>query len=128
MNPELVQQVQRQHLEHHAWRKPQPHQRREEQRRAAEPPEDADAVGRTQVEFVGRVVHRVVAPEPAHPMRGAVVPVVAELLADEQRQHGHPAVQRNGVHPVLVSPHDQRHGDAQRQKYLQADAQHQVKQ
>ena len=60
-------------------------------------------------------MHRVVAPEPAHAVRGAVVPVVAELLADEEQQHRDPAVERDRRQAVLIGPANERRGDRQRQ-------------
>ena len=73
-----------------------------------------------EVQLVGRMVDGVVAPEPAHAVRGAVEPVVAELLADEEREHGGGAVERDVADAVLEGEGDQRRRDRQRQEDLHA--------
>ncbi len=128
VDPELVEQVEREHLEDDARLEAEPDQRHVEDRAAGGATQDADPVRRRQVELVGRVVHGVVAPEPAHAVRGAVEPVVAELLADEEGEQGGRAVERDGADAVPVGERDQRRGDRERQEDLHRDAREQVEQ
>jgi hypothetical protein len=61
-------------------------------------------------------------------VRGAVVPVVAELLADEEPEHGSGAVERDLADAVLEGERDQRRRDRERQEDLHGDAHEQVEQ
>ena len=92
VQPELIQQIQRECAEHRRDRESQPHQRREEHRGGGDLAGPAQAVGRGQRVLLGRVMHGMVQPEPADAVVGAMHPVVAELLADEQQGPVPPAV------------------------------------
>ncbi|KAI1692846.1 sir2 family domain-containing protein [Ditylenchus destructor] len=116
VQPELVEQVGGEGCHHRQRRKAQPHERREEQRGAGELACPAKAQCGGQREFVGRVVHRVRGPEPAHPVRRAVIPVVAELLPHEEQCEGRRRRQRNGVDPVRMRPGQHRRGNRQAQR------------
>jgi len=88
----------------------------------------SEAIGGRQIQLMGRMVDGVSAPEPAHPMRGAVVPVVAELLADEEAKHGGGADERDLADAMLVGKRDQRRRDREGQEDLHGDAREQVEQ
>ena len=127
MDPELVQQVEREQGEDGAHVKANPHQRHEEQRGAGQLAERADAKGGRQVQLIGGMVDRVIQPEPAHPVRAAMKPVIAELLAEEQQQQQRGgAVQFDGGEAVRHGPADQGRRDRQRQQEADAKAHHQI--
>ena len=83
MDPELVEQVQEQRRQNDFGCEADQHQRREEERRAGEATEPAEAIGGGEIELVGRVMNRMGRPEPARGVCGAVIPVVEEFEADE---------------------------------------------
>lgn len=68
---------------------------------AAGPPE---TIRCRQRQLVRRMMHRMVAPEPARAMRRAMKPVVAELLTDEAGDPPAPLVHRHGPEPVMPDP------------------------
>ncbi|MDT4852964.1 hypothetical protein FQZ97_872180 [compost metagenome] len=125
VNPELVEQVQREHQQDDPRRHAQERRQQEEGQRAGEPAGPAEAVGGRQVQLVRRMVHGVGAPEPAHAVRGAVVPVVAELLADEAGEPAGPVVHRQREEPVGVEPVHGADPEGQRQQPAQRVFAHQ---
>ena len=128
MYPELVQQVDGQCQRHNTGRKAQPDQRDEKHSRTRQPTQNANPVSGGQGQFLGRMVHRMVAPKPAHTVRSAVVPVITKFLSHKQQQHGLPRVQRHGRQPVVPGQVNQRGNDRQGKKHRYQVAAHQIEQ
>ena len=108
MQPELIKQVETQRRQHDFRPHAEPHERREKHRRAGYLAGQAEPVSRRERQLVRRVVNRMRRPEKTDAVRRAVVPVVAELLADKEQEHHQRAVERDGEDPVIPGKREDR--------------------
>jgi len=104
MQPELPQQIERKQCQHDLGRHTEKRCNQKERQRTREAASPAEPVCGRKIELIRRMVHGVCAPEPAHPMRRAVIPVVAEFLADEAGQPTTPMTDRHSPESVLPDP------------------------
>lgn len=122
VQPELIEQVDGHHRQHHVGLHAEPHERGEEQRRTGKLGQPAKTVGGRQRQLVRRMMHGVIRPEEADRVRGAVIPVVAELLSDEEQEDRERRVARDRVDPVLPCEVEDRRGQRDRHECEQLAA------
>ncbi|CAL8475911.1 protein of unknown function (plasmid) [Caballeronia sp. S22] len=101
VQPELIEQVDRHDREHHIRLHAEPHERSEEDGRSGDLGQPAETKRGRQRQLVRRVMDRVIRPEEADRVRRAVIPVVAELLSDEEQEERERGVRRDRVDAML---------------------------
>jgi hypothetical protein len=112
VQPELIEQVERERGQHDFGPHAEPDERREEQHGAGESARPAEPECGGERELVRRMVHRVRSPEETDAVRRAVIPVVAELLDEEEQRYRDDAAERQRVNAVM--PHDVENGGGER--------------
>src|SRR5229473_5188024 len=116
VQPELIEEVQRDGDEHRARLETEPDQRHVEDRRPGQPPGPAKAVCRSKIELIRGMMDRMCRPEPPNPVAAAMEPVVAEILADQERNHRDSGVDRYREEAVIVSQIVRRRREAERKE------------
>ena len=112
MDEELIGQVDAEHRDDGKRMKSDPDQRQEEQEVAGDVAGPAEPDGRRQVEFGRRMMDPMCRPHPADPVRGTVLPVIEELAAQKQAEHGRRAGRGEFEQPVLIDERERYRDDA----------------
>ena len=116
VNPELIEQIDRKSHQNDLWRKAQQRQWRKEHQRQRDLAEPAEAIGGREVELIGRMVHGMIGPEPAHAVTRAVKPVVGKLECKKQHDPAQRIFHVPVEHPMFVKPRRARQRQERRNK------------
>src|SRR5215470_9109158 len=116
VQPELIEQIDC--ARDKDWRRlePEPYQGHIEDARPGQPSGPPEAIGRGKIDVIRRMMNGMRRPEPPNAVAAAMKPVVAEILADEERRHCDSGIERNREEPVTAGQIKGGRRDAQRKE------------
>lgn len=120
MNPELIEQIDRERDHDHERREAERGERHEEDKHERYAPRPAQAIRRGEREFVGRVMHAVGKPPKAYAVARAMKPVVRKLEREKEHNIRWPIAEIPINQAMLIEP--KRAGQSNRERNEIADA------